>query len=207
VKEFRRRLPAVVNSNLRSPPQRTEESTETLHRQAPSMTNSSNSKSRNFAITWQPGKQSSTQMAGPPAQFPASSAQFPASSAHFAAPLAQLAASTAQPSTFPAFPAQSGQPGSLGADTEGELLPSLAHAVSRGHPSLPRPLILAIFRGKFHLKDLCKLRLLHGQEAERSEEIVVINGKMLWKKRTGELKDFGTTHQPGLMDSPTTFRR
>jgi hypothetical protein len=134
-----------------------------------------------------------TQVAGTPAQFPASSAQFPASSAHFAVPLAQLAASTAQPSTFPAFAAQSGQPGSLGADTEGELLPSLAHAVSRGHPSLPRPLILAIFRGKFHPKDLCKLRLLHGQEAERSEEIVVINGKMLWKKRTGELKDFGTT--------------
>jgi hypothetical protein len=146
----------------------------------------------------------SAQFTAPSAQFTAHSAQFTAPSAQFAAPptqftapSAQFAASTAQPNAFPShlttFPTQSSQPVSLGAYTEGEQLPTLAHAVSRDHPSLPRPLILAIFRGKFCPKDLCKLRLLHGQETEKSEEIVVIDGKMLLKKRTGELKDFGTT--------------
>jgi hypothetical protein len=172
--------------------------------QIPSFTTQFTAPSTQFAASSAQFPAPPAQFAALPAQFAALPAQFTAPPAQFAAPPtqstappAQFAASTAQPSAFTArpttFPTQSSQLVSLEADTEGEQLPTIAHAVSRDHPSLPRPLILAIFRGKFYPKDLCKLRLLHGQEAERSDEIVVINGKMLLKKRTGELKDFGTT--------------
>jgi hypothetical protein len=141
--------------------------------------------------------QSSTQFAAPSTQFAAPATQFvtPATQSvapatHFASSHAQAYTSLPQPTSF----ANQLPPlGSVGMDMEGEQLPTLAHNVSRCHPALPRPLILAIFRGKFHPKDLCKFRLLHGQNTERSEEIVIIGGKMLLKKRTGELKDFGST--------------